>query len=170
MQTTYTTIPDVAFRGMLADVGNIDVVSKSFKALAGAAAPFGTPMFTVVGDVNQCRLPADDDDVFLGVAVHRMIAPGTTGSNAFTGEQGIEDTQTVDVLRRGRVWVKVEEAVTPQDPVYARCETNGLLVPGNWGKSIDGDKCQLVANARWCTSAAAGELVELEVNPSPLPV
>lgn len=164
MQTTYTTVPNPSFRGMLADVGPNDVLSKSFKGLAGAAAPFGTPMVTVVGDVNQCRLPAAAADTLLGVAVHRNIAPGTAGSNAFTGEQGIEDTQTVDVLTKGRIWVKVEEAVTPEDDVYWRGVVNGLLIPGNWGTSSDAGKCTLLAGARFLTSGAAGDLVILEIN------
>lgn len=164
MQTTYTTVPNPSFRGMLADVGPNDVLSKSFKALAGAAAPFGTPMVTVVGDAGQCRLPALAADTFLGVAVHRNIAPGTAGSNAFTGEQGIEDTQTVDVLTKGRIWVKVEEAVTPEDDVYYRAIVNSALVPGNWGTSSDSSKCVLLSNARYLTSGGAGDLVILEIN------
>lgn len=167
MQTTYQKIPDPSFQGMLADNGLHDVASAAYEAKAAGSAPFGVGM--VVGSSDaQCALPSGANDVFLGVAAHRFIAPGTVGSNAFTGEQGIEDTQTVDALRKGRIWVVVEDAVDPGDSVFVRHTANGagkLQLGAFRGADNDGGKAiDVSAFCAWRSTTTGAGLAVLEVN------
>lgn len=155
-QLTYTETPETAFRGMLADTGDHDVLSKAFEALANADAPFGTPM--VFGTLDdQCKLPAGANDVLLGVSIHQMMDPRDT-------TVGIKDTQTVSILQRGRIWVLVEEDIAIGDQVWFRHTANGLLVPGGWGNDTDGGKRTQIVGARWEKAASAGQLALLDIN------
>lgn len=159
-QTTYNTTANVAFRGQLTDNGPSDIISRAFE---GAASPFGVAMTHGTDPDTQCMQPVVDGAPLLGIAIHRFIAPGTPGTDAFAGEEGIEETQTVDVLTKGRIWVKVRVAVTPADPVYFRV-TAGPGDIGDWEIADDGAETVLVANGRWLTSADADGLAVLEIN------
>lgn len=164
-QTTYNAhISDNApIRGALADNGPHDVVSRAYEAIAGAAIAFGTPMTFGTDVAKQAKLPVADGAPLLGISVHQHIAPGTPGSEAFDDDDGIEDTQTLDILTKGRIWVKVRVAVTPADPVYFRV-TAGPGVVGDWEIADDGTETVLAANCRWLSSADADGLAILEIN------
>lgn len=76
-----------------------------------------------------------------------------------------DDTKTVNVMTKGRVLVKVEEAVTPTSKVFVRHTINGANVPGGFRASIDTDKAfEITSGARYLSSASAGGLAVLEVN------
>jgi hypothetical protein len=163
MQTTYISEPINAFRGMLYDNGPNDVISRAYEGLAGAASPFGVPMTHGTSKDTQAKIGQVNTALLLGVAIHRNIAPGTPGSEAFVGEEGIEDKQTVDLLTKGRIWVKTRVAVTPTDPVFFRVTTTPG-VPGDWEIAADGTETVAVPNARWLTTSVIGGLAVLELS------
>lgn len=166
-QTSYTKVPNPSFQGMLADSAGApdDILSRAFQKGAGAAAEFGVAMVEGTNEGSQCALPSVTGGVFVGIAVHRFIAPGTAGTNALTGQQGIEDTQTVDCLSRGRIWVPVEEAVSPGDAVYFRYSANGgNTVLGYWRKSNDAGHTDQLTSARWLSTTLGAGLAVLEIN------
>jgi hypothetical protein len=186
MQTSYTKIPGQSFQGMLSDsTGVRDIVSAAYAALAAGSAEFGLAMVNVAGHDNQAEpqsnsvtqaiknrqvaLPTDviANQPLLGVGVSRFIAPGSAAEHAFTGEQGIADTHTVDVLRKGRIWVPTETAVDPTQPVYYRYSANGGNTKlGYWSKTSDVGHNSQVPNgaAVWVSTTTGAGLAELEIN------
>lgn len=182
-QTTYNKIPDQAFQGMLADAGGPkNVMSAAYKAGAKGSAEFGLAMSFVSGHdeggepqsmsvaqtytSRQCQLPDDTNanQPFMGISVHKHVAPASVNENAFTGEQGIADTQTVDVLRSGRIWVYSETAVDPTAAVYYRYATNGgNTKKGAFSKTTDAGN-QILKNAQWIGTTTGAGIAQLEID------
>ena len=73
-------------------------------------------------------------------------------------------TELVTVLRKGRIYVQVEVAVTSDDSVYVRHVASGTKVRGGFGNVVDSSTCFLVSAARYVTSAAAGGFAIVEIN------
>lgn len=182
-QTTYLQVPNPSFQGMLADSGNHDILSYAFLDAINTSAEFGLAMVRVTDTAHDpssplnlttaapsyitgaCKLPTASDDVLLGIGVHKHIAPGTAGSHLFTGEQGIEQGQTVDLIKKGRIWVYVETAVDPTMTVYWRYSANVLTKLGAFSGTSDGGHNTAIATqqARFLTDTAAAGLAVLEV-------
>ena len=82
-----------------------------------------------------------------------------------TGTVSYPEKAMVNAMRRGRVWVVVEESVTSDDPVYLRFRADGATKqPGQFRKSSDSGNAVLLSGARFVTSAGAGELAVVEIN------
>jgi hypothetical protein len=68
------------------------------------------------------------------------------------------------VVSKGPMWVPVEQAVTPADPVYFRHTTgSGGTVLGRWRKDGDSGTADLVPSAAWRSSRDNG-LAMVELN------
>jgi hypothetical protein len=114
---------------------------------------------------GQCRLPTGAGDLAkpLGVAPYRATQmpnwpPSATPVHYQVG-------QCIEAVSRGRVWVKVEEAVVAHDPVFVRHTVNGGLDQlGAFRKSADGGNATLLAAAKYLTTAASGALALVELN------
>lgn len=73
--------------------------------------------------------------------------------------------QLVSIMRKGRIWVFVEEAVTPASTPYCRIIANGgNNVLGRFRASVDGGNAEAVPASRFWTSAGAGGFALLELN------
>ena len=120
IQTTVSNDPTIAVEGMFAEGGPRDIVSKK------AAVAINNGRFVVQGTADdQCKLPTVTGDVTgkpLGLAVYD--ASLTPAWPASTGEP-YPIGSGVSILRKGRAWVKVEEAVAPFDPVFVRFAAGG---------------------------------------------
>lgn len=124
MQTEFNEYPSLAQAGLLADNGPTDMVSRA----AEGGIAFGR--LCVLGtDVDkQVKLPAASGDVTgalknIGVSVLEqdyVLDPTLI-------EPGLVDKDALDCLRKGRMYVKVEEAVTPESTVYARFAALGQI-------------------------------------------
>lgn len=115
-QTTYNVDPELGFRGLLADP-NQDAFMVPMANGAAAAQGFG---IMVRRDGTN---PEDQFDIFsaagqtpLGITVHTHAQEDPSLADPL----GIALLETASILRRGRIWVRVEEAITVGDPVYFR--------------------------------------------------
>ena len=97
---------------------------------------------------------------FEGVAVmdHNREQQLVTGTTAYA------INEPVNVLRKGNVYVKVEEAVTPDDTVYLRIKTNGTALRGNFAKSSHSSECIAITGAKFADSSDTDSIVKLEIN------
>jgi len=124
MQTVLNEYPVTGQAGLLADNAYSDMVSRA----AEGGIAFGR--LTVLGTDpdKQVMLPAASADVTtalknMGVSV---LAQDYVLNDTLI-EAGVVDKDAVDCLRKGRIYVKVEEAVTPLSTVYARFSALGQI-------------------------------------------
>jgi hypothetical protein len=140
-----------------------DIISK----VAQAALQAGQGVIQGTAD-EQAQLPAASGDItglpFLGVAVYdpsKMTNWPSGNTTAYPAGQA------VGILRKGRVWVYTEEAVTPADAPYCRYASGGGgSVLGRFRKSADSSSAAALPSgkARFMTTAGAGSLVLLELS------
>jgi hypothetical protein len=161
---TAVAAASAAFPGMLADSGpNNDI--RSYVAESVLSLPVGS----VVGQgtlATQVINLAAITDKMVGVVVH-SAAYSTNEINAFgddwTGTYGIERYMTCNVLRKGRVWMLAEEAVTPASAPLVRCIPAAAELPGVMRDSADAaDLYDVSAFCRFLTSTTGAGLVLCE--------
>lgn len=104
-QTTYSESMEKAVKGMPADCGPQDIVTYNNPV---DQITFGRAVEKVSGDADGIQLPDDGSAVIKGVAVRSM----TEEHEYFPAKSA------VPVMKKGRIYVEVEEDVTPDDPVY----------------------------------------------------
>lgn len=150
-QTTYEIQADRAFAGMLAQFDATTKSSISRASEEAGAFGFGLPAVAGTDAEKQMLIPSGAGDTFLGVTVHAQAhqTPATTG---------IDNGETGEVLRRGKIWVVCESGCAVGDPVYWRHTTS----PGAWRNA--GPDSVLAAGASWATAAGAGELAIIDIN------
>ena len=121
-QTEYTQEPEKAFQGLLADTKEADILTRAFEGAGGS--PFGVAFEPGSDPAVQVIPTAGTGFDLVGVGIHR-----TNRNNlGLTSDLGISDKDTVGVLRKGRIWVPIEQAVTPHSsPVFIRHTVNGGL-------------------------------------------
>lgn len=158
MQTVYNKTPAIAFDGMLADTnGNNDVLSRASEE----ATSFGYGLAVVAGtdpDV-QAILPVGAAKL-LGVSLHSH-ANEVNADN----ENLIQETSVFNVLHAGRIYVKVEEAVTPASPVFIRVAAGaGGTQKGAFRASADTATARASSGLRFITSAGANGFAQLEID------
>lgn len=163
IQTTYPEQFSIGFEGQLAD-GASDRFARSYTNIT-VDMEYGRMVVQAPGDAdNECSVPATGSIAALGVTMFTHATERTLLPDA--GTFGIPVNKPANVLRRGRVVVVVEEAVTPASAVHFRHNAPGALPEaiGRWRTDVDGGDATLVANAkaRFMTSAAAGEKAILE--------
>lgn len=166
MQTSYSRYMDRAFAGMLADSGLNDVLSY-FNAEASASLPFGIAVAKHAAADDAAGLLADGATAaaVIGITVHHHVTEQQLLQGVTPEDAGIPPKSPMPVLKRGRINVKVEEAVTPASPVYVRHTAGVGEQKGAFRASADGgDAVQLTTGFRFLTSAGAGEMAVLEVN------
>jgi hypothetical protein len=127
--------------------------------VTGNPIAFGSGV--VDGDADDTtQLPSATGFRFIGVA-----ARDQSEQAIITGVNNYSEGEAVGVFKRGRIWVEVEEAVTPSDDVYLRHTVNGSLDPGGWRTDADSAKADNVSTwVKYVTSASAGELAKIDVN------
>jgi hypothetical protein len=161
-QTAYTTYMTAAFPGMLADIGENSILSYVNEE-ATANLPFGVALAKGTAD-NQFLAMVNGSSVIIGVSVHtHQVDPGQVASSP--AGAGIPPKYAAGVLTRGRIYVQVEEAVTPASSVYVR-HTSGAGGTQKGAIRASADTATAVAwtAARFLTSAGAAGFAVLEVN------
>ncbi|MCG8433481.1 MAG: hypothetical protein MJA83_05575 [Gammaproteobacteria bacterium] len=120
-QTSYVVDPALAFRGMLEDVNK----SRYIRSYAnGDAAAVGFGLLVRADATNpeeQFQNFSATSQVPLGVTVHQQAQqdPSLAGTGA------VALLETVGILRQGRIWVFVEEAISVGDAVFFRHTAGG---------------------------------------------
>jgi hypothetical protein len=161
MQTSYASSVPRGFAGMLAD--GSDYAARSYVNAQAAALPFGV---AVVNDSSArgVVLPTAADQVFAGVVMHSH----DYDNRDLSGALGVPDARMCSVLRKGIIFVLVEEAVSKGDKVFTRI-ANGVaddtkVQKGAFRKSPDSGTAILLPGAEYLAAASAGALVEVEIN------
>jgi hypothetical protein len=161
MPQTSVTDPAVGFAGQLADSSD-NTVDSFVSEESSAEIPFGVMVKRGTGD-HQAKLLAAQADVPVGIVVHSHVYAKDTE----LGSTGLKPETTLSVLTKGRVWVTVEEAVTPASTVRYRAIATGNEVPGEWRDTADAsDTVACLEFARYLTTAGAGGLALLEIDMS----
>jgi hypothetical protein len=161
-QTAYSTYQTAAFAGMLADNGDADILSY-INEEASAVLPFGIAVMKGTADFGAL-LPASAGAVMVGIAAHtHQVDPGQAGSTP--AGAGIPPKYLINTLKRGRMYVQVEEAVTPASPVFVRYASgSGGTQKGAFRASADTATAVAWTAARYLTSAAIAGYAVVEVN------
>jgi len=158
-QTVYNSSPDAAFPGMVADNGLRD--DRSFTNEGTAALKAGL-MIVQGTDEDDGILPSSTGQDPIGVVLHFH----NTDQDLASGEVVGKDSLGV-VRKKGRVWVRVEEAIALGDAVYFRHTSGTGTEIGAFRNDADTSTCDQVSNARWSRPSATYNgvlLAELELN------
>lgn len=107
---------------------------------------------------GECRALSAITDKVIGVSVF------SHADNINNGVDGYAAQSAVNVLRRGVLWVKVEEAVVAEDAVYVRAVAAGAEVAGAFRKTADGTDTIALSGCKFLSSAAAGALALVDIN------
>jgi len=170
MQTSYSHAPAASIEGALADssVKHVDSAILEGAASAGLFVVQGT------GD-QQARVPASAAQAAQGLQLGFVIYSPTREQirNGYNGFQGVvsggavpfADKETVSVLRRGRIFVKMEDAHTAGDPLFVRVAAGaGGTVLGASRTDADTATAVEVKGAVVRSTGAAGALAIVEIN------
>lgn len=149
-QTNYQVNFDKAFEGMLGDANHMDALSR---VIEGAGVLFGKAVTFGTND-NQCKALSAITNKVMGVVIHKHVEEGVLAAK-----------EAVSLLRKGRIYVKVEEAVSPGDAVFVRAVAAGAEEAGSFRASADSTDCiDISANAEYLSSAEAGEFALVDIN------
>lgn len=131
---------------------------------AEGAVPFGHGLVLGTDPEKQVAVASADTETFAGVSVftHKQEQgfdqSVSLGNQSSTGAE-YRDTDTVNTLRRGRVWVEVTAEVAAGDAAYVDVNTEG-----EEGKFTDVEGDNLATGGVFRTGADVGELAILEIN------
>lgn len=163
VQTSISNTLAIGLAGQLAQIGDHQNVVESWTNREAAAA--GIPFGIGVARHTVARCAEEFDavtDKLLGIAVrsHAHDAASLAGSLA------IATGNTFGVLRKGFIYVAVEEAVSDGDPAFCRFTSDGgdNAQLGTWRKSIDSNRARRVRGAVFRSAASAGGIALLEVD------
>lgn len=159
MQTSYAIDQSAGLPGQLADAGHQDVVSAINSA---TAVPFGK-LCVAGASEGLCKLPGAATDVtnkglVLGVSVKTHAI-----ESSLSGDPQYPVNSVPSLLRKGRIYVKVEQAVAIGDAVYVRYAAGGDGL-GSFGNTAGTTERALLDGASWVKGAGIGGLAVLEVN------
>ena len=158
-QTSFASTYTTAFEGMLADSFESDIVSKA-NGEASANLYFGRGYRdNGTGGVINFSAAAQ---VLLGVSVFEQ----KDSSRLAVAGEAFAPKEMMNILRKGRIWVKAEQAVALNSPVFVRHTANGgTTAPGRFRIDIDTANATAVTGARWVTTTSApDQLACLELN------
>ncbi len=161
-QTSYAVDMAIGLEGMQADA----MVASDVGSFSNAVAVLDGKFVARDTADGSCKAPAAATDVTdlkdgLGVVLH---AHNREADAAGAAEWPVKSA--VPVMLKGRVLVKVEEAVTPDSDVYVRFASGaGGTVLGSFRASADTATAALLPNtrARYRSSASANGLAILEL-------
>ncbi|MBP0021039.1 MAG: hypothetical protein J7647_26230 [Cyanobacteria bacterium SBLK] len=167
VQTNYSIFQEKGFEGGLATCQNPTSLQGTYSELVNGSITdylsFGRVIVLNAIDPSKVKLPSAAGQNPQGV---------TVAVNAYekdvNGQAGYPPERPVTRLIKGAIFVVPEVAVTGGDPVYFRHTLNA--VPGAYEargrvrNNADGDKADLWTKATFLESAAAGELVALQID------
>ena len=162
IQSAYSVNKALGYPGMVADA--VDTVRAS-KA-AAALVNFGTFVCrraSPADGVEQCANPAASADVTArprGIALKDETRKNSTGGNV--GGYAVDDQ--VVYLRKGRVVVSVEAAVTQDGAVFVRFAAGTFTQLGAFRGDADTASAVALPGATYLTSTVGAGLAIVEIN------
>jgi hypothetical protein len=146
-----------------------DDIAAAFRALLAADTGF-TADFAVGGATDAVIVTKNVAGSFSygssAPGTGTLVAALTTGGEA----DGVKQNEEFNLLRKGTIWMRPEDAVTPASGVHMRITANagvGTALGAARGTADGGNTVDLSAFARWVTSSEggrAGGLAKLEIN------
>jgi len=160
MQTSYSVKQAASFAGLIADTyQGKDIVTKVNE---DGVIYIGRLVSFDDGDLTA-KHPAAAADI-TGKAIGVVAHSHNNQSKNDGLDPNYEIKKPFDVMKKGRIWVKSEDAVTAYNStVNVRYVAGSGVVGGFLGAAVSMETAVL-PNARWITSCGAGELAVLEVN------
>ena len=158
--STYGFALDGAQAGQKVDLGYDHLESFA----AEGAVFFGAGVVHGTAPEKQVAVPTDDAGILAGVAlfthsqVQGLDMAAAAGGQYSAGAE-YRDTDTVSVMRRGRVWVEVTAEVAAGDDAYV-----DVTSEGEEGKFTDVALDNLATGGVFRSAADAGELAIVEIN------
>lgn len=159
VQSAYAIEHGAAYEGMQADSGTQDVIS--LVNTSGAQLYFGH--LVVAGSNGGAKVVSGASDVPLGIAIStKTFEDGPIKEN--DDRVGYPDKTVANILRRGRVWVYVQEAVAVGDQVrvYHTADTGKKV--GRFAKTAAGGKTAKLNNCQFLTATSGAGLAVIEIN------
>ena len=160
VQTSISQAPVNGYAGMAADDGPKDVLSAYNRE--GSALPFGLALIKGTGP-NDVKKPtgATVAGDLLGIAEFTHAYKNYDLSNA----DGIPVGGMVNLARKGRYLVKVEEAVLVGDTAFVRIASGaGGTVLGSFRRSADTSTAISWTGVKYLTAASANGLAVIDLN------
>jgi hypothetical protein len=159
-QTSVPSTLTKAFAGMKGESRKDGYDRSAYNSEASAEVPFGVMVAVGAAD-DAALLLVDANSKFAGVVVH---------SHAYDrrvdfGDTGLLPKTTLSVMRKGSIWVTVEEAVSVGDVAFVRHTAGaGGTQKGAFRKSADTATAVTTGTCKFLTSASASGLALLDVN------
>jgi hypothetical protein len=150
-QTSYNEMA-VGFEGDIADSNPVKIDSQPNEA--GALLPYG----------KAVALSADGVGIRAVAATRQLAGILINGHDHENEDLGAPDKHICDVMSQGRVFVQVEQTVTPADPVFVRIVAGVGEVLGSFRKDADTSDAVALTNCRFVRGASSGGLAVLEIN------
>jgi hypothetical protein len=159
MQLTYTDNV-LGFPGMLADTDLRDMISKMNANANSISFGLGVKAGTAAGTFDNVDSARAE---LLGVLAHDFAI-----NNAAQTVQSVFTKGTGSILRRGRIVVAVEYAVTAGADAFVRIAQPGIadntqVTLGTWGPRNDSGTCRHVKGAKFLTAAAKDGFAVLQL-------
>ena len=164
-QTSVATAPVAAIAGQLADTGRDLNLASYFSQEASLQMQFGTMVMQGAADYGDNILTAGNVAKMVGIVVYSAAYQKGNELGAVVdanGKLGILPNITMNVVKRGRIWVLVEEAVTPASVVRVRCTNAGNGAGTFRTTSAGAGASMLLVGARYLDTAAIGGFARVE--------
>lgn len=168
-QTTYNTTPPIAAEGEIGTSGPVDLIS-GIANDTNAVIPFGKFVVTKTaaagGEIPEVELPNATGEVTGVYALGVVVRDRTIENDSATAFAGYTDGEVLTIMRRGRIWVISEDAVSSAGAAaFVRFVAGVGEVLGSFRTDADTSDAVALPGARFMTTCDAGGLVLLELDP-----
>src|SRR5574343_1394729 len=160
VQTSYTLSPAAAYAGL---VDRADLVVAKLQGEASAEIALGYAVKLHATERNLVVLPSAQGDKIYGIVCRTHIYSQTVD----IGTTGAKPGAGLNIMRRGRIWVTAEDAVTYQGRGWVRCTTGAdaaEIVGGITAANEGTETIDCTGQIEFQADAAAGTLVPIEVD------
>lgn len=178
IQSSYVDQYAAAYAGMIADGGQVRDIKTLMSAEASAQIPFGVAVAFKPSPTydTDATMPANSTDLVAGILVHShdyarqfvVTQPdGTTATVGDLGTTGVAPGAHLGVMRKGRIWVVVEDGCAVGDRLYVRYSSHtgvGTQLGAIRATADSGYTIDLTKVGQFVTSCAAAGLAMLEVD------
>ena len=158
VQTTFSVAQSGAFAGMLGDIG--DHYIRSCLNEEAVAIPFGVLLKQGTADNQGLLYDTVGGLTLLGIVAHTHALSNRDLSNA----DGVAVDGTANVVRRGAVYVLVEDAVAAGDTVFARHTAGTGTQLGAFRSDADTATADAIPGLQFLTSTTGAGVALVDVN------
>lgn len=165
VQTTFSQNLTAAFAGMLADQGDHDAWAMTNNE-SSASIPFGRAVKfgAVSGADKSAKFPTAETSVIAGIVMHSHAY--SNSPNGDLDSTGLKPGAVMNVLRKGRIWVIVEDGCSVGDRLWVRAVAAGdpEFLGGINNADDSTDMVDCTNQGVFLSACSAGGLAVLEVD------